>query len=410
MKKKNKIDKKIPKKKQRKLLTIIPICIILLVMLVFLIGYIIGVTTNKQPNLEKIPTTPNKDITNNEVDNGETINRFKQEVFSEEEKQVDMSKILKELQTGTRKISTKTNEYTFDEYLKLNNYNEDYKKYYYSMIDLDDDGILEIVIFVDGYNEIILNYNNNIVYGYNDISLHNLKVDGTFEGRTDKGYDAIVKLNTYKGEYQKDIKAYMYYQNYFIDDESVTEDEYDNFISDWEKKDDIKYVYVYNNKEYQPTDFEIKNSLAHKDKNRIEKLAYTVLDIINGPSYGTGSSYCGEMNHEDNFTIESEDSFSIYSRSKTYKSIQDLNNYWKNYFSSNYLKGIETEFIEKDNKLYCNTPAKDGGDIYDKDKTKFKVLSENNKEMIVIGRVWTKESPDNAYSSTGYFHIYLKLI
>lgn len=74
MKKKSKSERLIPKKKQRKLLTIIPICIILLVMLVFLMGYIIGVSTNKQPNLEKLPVTPNENITNNDTPNNNENN------------------------------------------------------------------------------------------------------------------------------------------------------------------------------------------------------------------------------------------------------------------------------------------------------------------------------------------------
>lgn len=74
MKKKNKSEKLIPKKQQKKLMMIIPICIILSVMLVFLIGYIIGVSTNKQPALEKLPTTPNENITNNDIPNNNENN------------------------------------------------------------------------------------------------------------------------------------------------------------------------------------------------------------------------------------------------------------------------------------------------------------------------------------------------
>jgi len=400
MKKKNKSNKKYL------LITIIVICSLL-------IGGL-SVFINQKNNSRNNNSISNEVFKPNKPEQNEPIvNSFEQEVFNDEDKKIDMSKVLKELQNGTRKIITKTNEYTFNEYLKLNNYNEDYVKYYYSMLDLDDDGILEIVIFVEGYNEIVLNYNNNVVYGYNDITIHNLKVDGTFLGRTNDNREAIVKLETNKAEYQKEIQATQpYYTN--SPEYLAAEEKYNNFYNNWDKKENIKYTYVYNNKEYQQTDFEIKNNLVHKNKERIEKLTYLAIDIRIRAGFGCGCSYCGEVNSEEEITIESEDSFASYLRSKTYNSIKDLNKYWKKYFTLDYLKGIEKEFIEKNNKLYCNCPAKGPAradyNIYDIDKTRIKVLSENNNEIIVIGRVWTKETPNDATSSNSYSDIYLKLI
>lgn len=75
MKKKNKNEKKISRKKQKQLLMWIPLGIVLIIMFVFLVGYIIGLKTNKQSNLQDDSNLVKEESNDNEfVDNSNDDN------------------------------------------------------------------------------------------------------------------------------------------------------------------------------------------------------------------------------------------------------------------------------------------------------------------------------------------------
>ena len=115
---------------------------------------------------------------------------------------------------------------------------------------LDSDGISEI-IFYYGFSLAIIHYEDGVLYGYDEISyVSNIKLDGTFIGRNDNNNEAIVSLSFNKTLYKKNILSYSYYGKYVIAGNDVSEDEYNVYFSNQQKKDGLVYTYVYNNNEY----------------------------------------------------------------------------------------------------------------------------------------------------------------
>lgn len=168
-----------------------------------------------------------------------------------------------------------------------------------------------------------------------------------------------------------------------IQDENTQEDIQDENIQD-ENTEDKDMIDNIPNEE-----FNIVNNLEHKNKERIEELANMMLNIINGPKYNDGTSYCQEVDYKN--SIEKNE-YTYYYKSLNFSSIKSLKEYWSKYFTKDYLNNINSYFIEENNNLYCFSSHKDGMYTYDKEKTKYKVYKETENEIIVIGKVWTKNA------------------
>lgn len=346
--------------KKNKLL--IGIIIVLSIIILGVVGYIIfNVTYKNKINID----------TNNNSNN------------------INMTQIYTDLINDERNVITSNGEYSLEEYLSSHNDNNTENQYKYSFVDLDSDGILEI-IFYYGYSTLVIHYEKGNVYGYDKINyMSNVKSDGTFEGRTDKGYSAIVSLSFDKTIYTKNILSFGYVGKYVIGDLEVTSDEYDDYINKQNQKDGIDYMYVCGDKEYNSVEFENIKDIEYDNKDIFEEKTYKLLELYNGPGYGDGTSFCGEINFSD-YLLQGKNEY--YYLSKTYKNKQELYEYWRLYLSNELIGSNDDYFIEQNGKLYCYSYGKDGSSVYNKEKSKFIIKENNGDEIVVIGRVWSNDA------------------
>jgi hypothetical protein len=127
----------------------------------------------------------------------------------------------------------------------------------FAIIDMDGDGKVEIVLWlqingISDYGFEILHYQNGEIYGYTlqYRAFMNLKTDGTFlfsDGAADSGIGKMIFSET---GYSVSAQAYSqsgYDSNneltvqYFVNDESCSEDEFNDVINGQEQKADVEW-------------------------------------------------------------------------------------------------------------------------------------------------------------------------
>ena len=93
---------------------------------------------------------------------------------------------------------------------------------------------------------------------------------------------------------------------------------------------------------------------------------------------------CGEMDYED--TIDESDKH--YSASKTYTKITEIDTYLATFLSSDFIKDNidKTKYLEKDSKLYCNTPQR-GTLIYNEEGSTYTVSELTSEKITATGTI-----------------------
>lgn len=97
--------------------------------------------------------------------------------------------------------------------------------------------------------------------------------------------------------------------------------------------------------------------------------------------------YCGDnMAYDEKDVILNDAGISSHTASKDYKSLNELKEDLKKYMSDEIInKYIKDDYyIEKDSKLYCNTPHK-GGIFYDKDNSSYNITSADENKIVAYG-------------------------
>ncbi len=148
------------------------------------------------------------------------------------------------------KINDDKDTYLDDSFFSVVDAN--HAKLYFTVIDMDGDGILEIV--VQGVYESgnvamsrILHYEDGTVYGYffGARELDNLKKDGTFSWSGGGSYSGCSNVQFF-GVYAKETFLAEYYvedgstlEKYFINNMSVPEEEFDTYCNNQNQKKDV---------------------------------------------------------------------------------------------------------------------------------------------------------------------------
>ncbi len=119
----------------------------------------------------------------------------------------------------------------------------------YVFIDLDGDNLNELVVLTNSdYGAyVILKYykESEKIYGYKIgiREFENLKIDGTFIGSSGAMATSYLKIEFNNFELQMIEMAYSDYDNneYLINNKTVSKEEIDKFVDEWDKKENIKW-------------------------------------------------------------------------------------------------------------------------------------------------------------------------
>ena len=111
-----------------------------------------------------------------------------------------------------------------------------------------------------------------------------------------------------------------------------------------------------------------------------------------------GYCYCGDnMLYDEKDVILDEHGLSSHTASKDYKSLSemkvDLKKYMSDEIINKYIK--DNYYIEKDSKLYCETPHK-GGIFYDTANSSYNITSFDENEIIAYG-IMARHSEGDIY-------------
>jgi len=111
-----------------------------------------------------------------------------------------------------------------------------------------------------------------------------------------------------------------------------------------------------------------------------------------------GYPYCGDnMTYDEKDVILDEHGLSSHTASKDYKSLNEMKADLKKYMSDDiinkYIK--DNYYIEKDSKLYCETPHK-GGIFYDTVNSSYNITSFDENEIVAYG-IMARHSEGDTY-------------
>lgn len=117
----------------------------------------------------------------------------------------------------------------------------------YAFVDMDQDGIEELVIYTtsDYGAYIVLHYENNKVYGYmiGVRSLENLKTDGSFMASSGANSVEYLRMTFNKNNYKVNTEAVYDAtdKTYKINNKDVSEKEIKEYEEKWNKKENVKW-------------------------------------------------------------------------------------------------------------------------------------------------------------------------
>lgn len=202
--------------------------IILLVVLVVGVGlFVFRNFTNKPDNTEKKLSN----LANN------------QENSKEDEDQI----YFKVLKNEIKYVAEDNTEKLFKECME--NYKEDTNgpKVKYALLDWDSDSKNEMVVMIESFNDgfyLILNNEDGTVYGFEEVyrGMEDIKTDGTFIGSGGASAFGVLRDKFQKNKRIQETLAEMDMDKYQINGKDVSEDEFQKYMDEFDKKENVEFV------------------------------------------------------------------------------------------------------------------------------------------------------------------------
>ena len=224
--------------------------IILLVVLVVGVGlFVFRNFTNKPDNAENKVSN----LANN------------QENLKEDEDQI----YFKVLKNEIKYVAEDNTEKLFKECME--NYKEDTDgpKVKYALLDWDNDSKNEMVIMIESFNDgfyLILNNEDGIVYGFEDVyrGMEDIKIDGTFIGDGGASTYGVLRDKFQKNKRIQEILAEMDMDKYQIGGKDVSKDEFQKYMDEFDKKENVEFVTYIEKYEFDETS-------SNKPSNEVSK-------------------------------------------------------------------------------------------------------------------------------------------
>lgn len=180
-------------------------------------------------NKEEIIDNNKKDSKEAEQENTKT---------SEENKETEKDIYFEVLEGKRNYISELNTQVTFD---------ASSKSIKYAILDMDEDEKDEMVIQIDGEDYLILNLEDDIIYGFEVVlrGLLNLKTDGSYMASGGAASNGILKSSFSKNKRIETVLAQsdIYETNpYMINNKVVTESEVNKYFEEFNKKENIAFT------------------------------------------------------------------------------------------------------------------------------------------------------------------------
>lgn len=147
----------------------------------------------------------------------------------------------------------------FKDYVEAYNTNQSIK---YSLFDLDGDSQNEMIILVSGEMYLILNREENIVYGFEDVlrGMLSIKNDGTYSASGGAAISVIYKCTFEKNKrnIQTLAECDTMYNKYILNEKSVSKAEFENYFKEFNSKPNIEFK-----------DYSINEEVTNDDQKQI---------------------------------------------------------------------------------------------------------------------------------------------
>lgn len=189
--------------------------------------------------IDQIAKPANKTAGNNAQENNKSGNISNNEVNTKQ--------ILLNVINNKQKFLDENNKEVFlKDFKVIDNQNAEVDKY--AFIDMDKDGIEELIIYTtsDNGTYVMFHYENSKVYGYRlgTLSLENLKTDGTFMENNGDNYVEYLRMTFNKNSYfiKKEAVYDKKNKDYEIDNTSVSKEDIEEYVDNWNKKENASWI------------------------------------------------------------------------------------------------------------------------------------------------------------------------
>lgn len=345
--------------------------IILLVVLVVGVGlFVFRNFINKPDNTEKEVSN----LANN------------QENLKEDEDQI----YFKVLKNEIKYVAEDNTEKLFKECME--NYKEDTDgpKVKYTLFDLDNDSKNEMVVMIEAFNDgfyLILNNEDGTVYGFEEVyrGMKDIKTDGTFIGAGGASSYGVFRDKFEKNKIIPETLAEVDMDKYQIDGKDVSEDEFQKYMDEFDKKENVEFVTYIEKYEFDETSSDKSSDENSKEnlssENKVEENAVGQTKFEEGKYIMTKPSLVGTEAEGYDTTITFKDGKVSY-----------LESYWGTKKNGTYSVQGDTLIIKYTSGNDVDSIEGDKGTIALNITEEYKI---DGKEIIV------QKASDNPYTTAG---------
>lgn len=165
--------------------------------------------------------------------------------IADTKQEIDLKDIYLEVLNNKREYVNEDNQkLKIESYSNLKNYKNE-TNITYAILDIDEDGLYELVALFNEDYYMIFNYEDETVYGFEEVyrGLKNLRTNGHYIASSGAGYNEVCKTSFNKNKRDITILAQIDYPSYTIANKKATEEEYNNYLKEqFYSVDEVKWI------------------------------------------------------------------------------------------------------------------------------------------------------------------------
>ena len=178
----------------------------------------------------------------------------------------------KVLKNEIKYVNEDNKETLFKEYMENYKESTENPKIKYTVFDFDNDSKNEMIVMIEAFNDgfyLILNNEDGTVYGFEEVyrGLKDLKTDGTYLASGGASSNGILRDKFEKNKRVQETLAEMDMGKFQIDGKDVSEEEYDKYLDEFSKKENVEFKNYVEKYEFDEKDStESKENLNSENK------------------------------------------------------------------------------------------------------------------------------------------------